>query len=265
MTRVRPIILAGGSGTRLWPVSRDSFPKQFQVLTRDLSTYQQALLRVSDRALFDPPVVITSHEFQNFAKRQANDVGVDVTVLLEPVGRDSAGAIAAATSFIERDAPGSIVMALAADHVVLDDDLFRDAVRHGITAAQAGRLVVFGLSPSEPKTSYGYIHPGAVLTGEEHVFDVQRFVEKPDLPTAMRYVQDGYLWNSGNFLFRSDAMIGGFERHAKPVIDAVRAAIAGATGADGVLTLDHAEFAKAPKISIDYALVEKMTDVAVVK
>ncbi|CAN5541161.1 mannose-1-phosphate guanylyltransferase/mannose-6-phosphate isomerase [soil metagenome] len=263
--RIQPVILAGGSGTRLWPVSRESFPKQFQPLTQSLSTYQQALLRVSSPDLFVRPIVITSREFRHFAVRQAKDAGVPVTVILEPMGRDSAGAIAAAAAFIGRLNPDAIVMALAADHVVLDDDLFVHAVRQGIAAAHNGHIVVFGLTPTEPKTSYGYIHPGAAFGEGSEVFEVAAFVEKPDLSTAQRYLREGYLWNSGNFLFRADVMIAGLSAHAPLVMEAAKAAVALAQEDAGVFTLDPDAFSKAPKTSIDYALIEKTKDVVVVK
>ena len=190
-----PILLAGGAGTRLWPVSRDALPKQFLPLIGTKSTYQETLLRVQD-AMFAPPIVITGPNFHFFARRQAEDVGVDATVIIEPFRRDSAPAIAAATAVALQRDPDAVVLALAADHIILDVEKFRATCLAGREAADAGRIVTFGIKPNEPKTSYGYILPGEPI-GKTGVYALKSFVEKPDAATAARYVRDGYLWNSG--------------------------------------------------------------------
>jgi mannose-1-phosphate guanylyltransferase/mannose-6-phosphate isomerase len=260
-----PVILAGGSGTRLWPVSRDAFPKQFQPLLGPRSTYQETIGRVTDPSLFAAPVVITSDAFRFFARRQANDLGVEATVVLEPARRDSAAAMAAAAVFVERHNPGAVMMALAADHVVFDDGVFRDSVRTGLPAAEAGKIVVFGLVPSEPKTSYGYIRPGASTAENPDLAAVEAFVEKPDLATAIGYCRDGYLWNSGNFLFRASVMIRELAEHAPDVLAAATEAVEKAERDLGFWRLDEESFVKARKTSIDYAVIEKTRDIAVVR
>ncbi|ODN70998.1 mannose-1-phosphate guanylyltransferase/mannose-6-phosphate isomerase [Methylobrevis pamukkalensis] len=258
------MLLAGGSGSRLWPVSRDDMPKQFQPLTGPLSSYQETCRRVGDRTRFSEPVVVTNETFRFFARRQAEAVGARPKVVLEPARRDSAAAVATAAVLAERQTPGGLVLALAADHVVLDDDLFVAAVDHGADAARDGRIVVFGLQPTEPRTSFGYIDPGAALGATGDVFEVRAFVEKPDRATAMTYVRDGYLWNSGNFLFRSDVMIAEFERFAPEILAAVTAAIDGGEEDLGFLRLHAPSFAAAPAASIDYAVIEKAARIAVV-
>ncbi|MBS1181084.1 MAG: manC1 [Proteobacteria bacterium] len=262
--KIVPVILAGGSGTRLWPASRDAFPKQFQPLTGDLSTYQETLRRVADRELFDNPVVITSDAFRFFARRQAADVGVEATVVLEPSRRDSAAAVAAAAAFVEKTRPGSVVLALAADHVVLDDEVFRDAVRLGLKAAETGKIVVFGLVPTEPKTAYGYIRPGAPL-GDDDLCLVDAFVEKPDAATALDYLRQGYLWNSGNFLFKASQMLAEFGKYAPDIGVAASEAVDKASEDLGFIRLDPDSFLAARKTSIDYAVIEKTAEMAVVK
>src|SRR5262249_27413423 len=160
--RIIPLVLAGGAGTRLWPVSRDAMPKQFLPLVGEKSTYQQALTRVSGD-LFAPPIVMTSDAFRFFARRQAEEIGVDATVVLEPMRRDSGPAIAAGAAFARSRDPDAIVLAIAADHVILAPDLFREACRAGRDAAAQGQIVTFGIRPTAPKTSYGYIRCGAAL------------------------------------------------------------------------------------------------------
>ncbi|WP_181705707.1 mannose-1-phosphate guanylyltransferase/mannose-6-phosphate isomerase [Chthonobacter rhizosphaerae] len=262
--KIVPVILAGGSGTRLWPVSRDSFPKQFQPLVGKLSTYQQTLKRVSEPSLFADPVVVTGDAFRFFTQRQARDVGSSATVVLEPARRDSAAAMAAAAVFVERRSPGSLVLALAADHVILDDGVFQDAIRLGAKAASAGKIVVFGLVPNEPKTSYGYIRPGAPIDGEADLRLVDAFVEKPNASTALEYLEAGYLWNSGNFLFRSDVMIREFRAFAPDILEAAEASVASAEQDLGFVRLGVEAFQTARKTSIDYAVIEKTRDIAVV-
>ena len=255
-----PILLAGGAGTRLWPVSRDALPKQFLPLIGDKSTYQQTLLRARD-AMFAPPIVITGPNFHFFARRQAEEIGVDATIVIEPVRRDSGPAIAAATMVASRRDPKAVVLALAADHIIPDVDAFRATCQAGCVAAEASRIVTFGIKPTEPKTSYGYILPGEAIG--DGVYAVKSFVEKPDAETAARYVRDGYLWNSGNFLFRAAVLLSELKRLEPDMATAVDAAVANASSDLGFLRLESGAFSRAPQKSIDYAIMER-TDLAAV-
>lgn len=262
--RITPVLMAGGSGKRLWPVSRDGLPKQFLPLVGARSSYQETLLRVADPQMFGRPIVVTNEAFRFFAQQQARDLGIEPVILLEPARRDSAAAIAVAVSFAVGEDPGAVLLCLAADHVILDPDGFRESCAKALPAAAAGRIVTFGIKPSEPKTSYGYILPGAAVAGED-VREVAAFVEKPDAETAARYVLGGYLWNSGNFLFAAKTMIGELEAFAPQVLAAAKDAVAGAQSDLGFLRLASEPFLNSPAISIDYAVMEKTRHAAVVE
>ena len=264
MTKIVPVLLAGGAGTRLWPVSRDALPKQFLPLVGERSSYQEALLRVRNPELFAPPVVVTNADFRFFARRQADDLGIDATVVIEPMRRDSGPAVAAAAVLARRHDPDAVVLMLAADHIILDVEAFHAACVAGHDAAQAGRIVTFGIKPTEPKTSYGYIRRGRP-SGPKDVYAVEAFVEKPDAATAARYVSEGYLWNSGNFLFRADVLAEELQRYEPAILSAVEAAVDAAKDDIGFLRLDPTGFGSAPQKSIDYAVMEKTDRMAVVE
>ena len=263
-TPIVPVLLAGGAGTRLWPVSRDALPKQFLPLVGPLSTYQQGLERVSDHKTFAAPIVMTGGQFHFFARHQAEKCGVEATIVIEPVRRDSAAAIAAAAVLARKQNPEAVVLTIAADHVVLDPGPFVDACRAAREAADAGQIVTFGIRPSEPKTSYGYILRGAPL-GPKDAYTVAKFVEKPDAATAARYIAEGYLWNSGNFMFRADVLLSELARFEPELVQAVEESVAKATTDLGFLRLDPEAFARATQRSIDYALMEKTDRAAVVE
>ncbi len=264
MTKIVPVLLAGGAGTRLWPVSRDALPKQFLPLVGERSTYQDTLLRVADSELFGQPIVITGGDFRFFARRQAEDIGIDATIVIEPMRRDSGPAVAAAAALARSRDPDAVVLALAADHVILDLEEFQATCLAGLKAAEAGRIVTFGITPTTPKTSYGYIRRRKPA-GQDGVFAVDAFVEKPNAETAARYVAEGYLWNSGNFLFRAEVLLSELAKHEPAMAAAAEAAVAGASDDLGFLRLDTAAFASAPQKSIDYAVMEKTDRASVVE
>ncbi|WP_316180382.1 MULTISPECIES: mannose-1-phosphate guanylyltransferase/mannose-6-phosphate isomerase [unclassified Bradyrhizobium] len=260
--RIIPLIMCGGAGTRLWPASREVRPKQFLPLFGARSTFQDTLLRVSDADLFERPIIITNLAYRFMVLEQLAEIGIEADVLLEPMRRDSGPAIAAGAAFAQSRHQDAVVLALAADHVVRDTAAFLAACRQGLAAAEAGRIVTFGVNPERAATEYGYISPGASVSGE--VRAVAKFVEKPDQPTAERYIREGYLWNSGNFMFRASVLLDEYRKFdagsVQTVIDAVSKA-----GRDlGFIILDSDAFAAAKPISIDYAVMEKTERAAVV-
>ena len=190
MSHITPVILVGGSGKRLWPLSRESMPKQFVPLLGKHSTFQQTLLRVADQDLFSRPVVATNDSYRFTAEQQAHDVGIDIDLLIEPSRRDSGPAMGAAAAYA-KSLGSTAVLALASDHLVIGSEEFRDACRQGLAVVRLGGIVTFGIPPTEPKTDYGYIRPGAEKIGE--VLKVAAFVEKPDVQAAMRYISEGLM------------------------------------------------------------------------
>ena len=258
-----PVIMCGGAGTRLWPVSRESMPKQFVPLVEERSTFQQVLGRIRDETIFDRPIVITNSDFRFIAAEQMRECAIEGDIVLEPIRRDSAMAVAVAAVLAGARDPASIVIVLAADHVVRDQGAFAQACSEAVAAAGEGRIVTFGVNPTFPATNYGYIRPGARLSGGT-ALAVESFVEKPDAATAGRYIAERYLWNSGNFVFRADVMLGEIERFEPDIATAARAAVGGMTKDLDFLRLAAEPFAQAPKISIDYAVMERTERAAVV-
>ena len=258
-----PVVMCGGAGTRLWPVSRESMPKQFVPLVEDRSTFQQVLGRIADKTLFDRPIVITNSEFRFIVAEQMRECGITGDIVLEPARRDSAMAVAVATVLAQKRDPAAIVLVLAADHVVRDQAAFTQACREATAAAAGGLIVTFGINATSPATKYGYIQPGPALNGGT-ALAVKSFVEKPDADTARRYVAEHYLWNSGNFMFRADAMLGELSCFESEIAVAALAAVSGMTRDLDFLRLPAEAFAQAPKKSIDYAVMERTALAAVV-
>lgn len=260
---ITPLIICGGSGTRLWPVSRESLPKQFLPLIGEHSTFQQAVLRVSDDGLFAPPVIITHRDYRPLAAHQLRALKMEAQMLFEPERRGSgpailAGALWAAASRGD-DAP---VLALAADHIIRDSDGFHQACRAALPPAETGAIVTFGIVPDHPATGYGYIEAGEKL--HEAAYAVRRFVEKPDAEKAMRYMSEGYLWNSGNFLFHPRSLIAEYRQHDDETLAVVDEAVRKAGSSPGAAYLDENAFGRAVSRSIDYAVMEKTVHAAVV-
>jgi len=263
-----PVILAGGSGTRLWPLSRGLFPKQLINLIDDHSMLQNTLLRPFGIPDMAPPVVICNEDHRFMAAEQMRRVNCNGTILLEPVGRNTAPAIAAAALQVALEHPQATLLILPADHVMEDISAFHGAVAAGEAHAAAGSLVTFGIVPTGPETGYGYIKKGnPVSLGMEKDATgctIKRFVEKPDLETAKGYVDSGqYLWNSGMFMFRADTVLEELTRHAPDMVTACRAALEKGGEDLDFFRLDGGAFAQSPSDSIDYAVMEK-TDHGVV-
>lgn len=251
-----PAILCGGSGTRLWPASRETYPKHFIPLMGGWSTFQNALLRVADTSKFDKPIVLTSEKFCELVWEQARAIGAEIEVVAEPCRRDSGPAVAVAAEIAARRSAKANVLILAADHVMPDIGAFHSDCLRAEPAVSHGHIVTFGIQPTEPSSAYGYLEPGDDLD-LDGVRKLRSFVEKPEMATAKEYIERGYLWNSGNFFFRADIMSAELAHHAPKVAAAASHAVERGTRRNDVLVLDEASFAGSPSISIDYVLMEK--------
>ena len=259
---ITPVIICGGTGTRLWPLSRESQPKQFFPLAGGTSTFQQVLTRVADPDIFGRPIVVTNVEFRFTVADQAQRAGTSADIVLEPAGRDSGPAIAVAAELAGRRDRETLMLVLAADHIVRDTEEFRRACQEAMKPATAGYLVTFGVHPNAPATSYGYIKPGAKIGGSPaHI--VEAFVEKPDQATATRYVAEGFLWNSGNFMFRADRMLDELSQFEPQMLAAAKQSVDELARDLDFLRLPEQAFLRAPKKSIDYAVMERTTHAAV--
>lgn len=251
---LHPVILCGGSGTRLWPSSRKAYPKQFAPLLGKNSLYQQTLLRLQG-VEFSAPVIMTGEDFRFMAVEQAEALGcMDARVVVEPVGRDTAPAILAAALMLE-DSPDDLMLIAPSDHMMTDEAAFHTAIKAGLAAAEDGALVTFGVTPDRPETGYGYLQ----LAGRpDGVTSVTKFTEKPDLETAEAMIEAGhYLWNAGLFMGRVKDFIAAFEKHAPELMEPVRAAVRGKSTDLGFARLDKAAFETARAISLDFAIMEK--------
>jgi mannose-1-phosphate guanylyltransferase/mannose-6-phosphate isomerase len=253
---IRPVILCGGAGTRLWPVSRQLFPKQLLPLAGEESLLQQTALRLCGEQ-FAPPIIVSGEEQRFFIKRQLQDVGVSVdAILLEPVGRNTSAAATLAAAWLRSTGRDELILLMPSDHVIGDRDSFVDAIRIGAPHAERGAIVTFGARPTGPNTQYGYIEAEAVASGE--AVPIVRFVEKPTPEKAAEYVASGrFFWNSGIFLLKASTLLDEMREFLPESLESISQAVAGAT-ADGpfVRPLGDA-FAAAENISIDHGIMER--------
>ncbi len=261
MSLILPVIMCGGSGTRMWPLSRESYPKQFLPLISDESSFIESLRMMSRPDIFAAPIAISNKDYRFLVGEQMQIAGVKGEIVLEPTRRDSGPAVAIAAELAFRRSPDTIVAMLAADHSILDREGFVSLCQQAAKTAAKGYIVTLGVKPDHAATGYGYIRPGASV--DEHAFAVAGFTEKPDEVRAQQFVDAGYLWNSGNFFFRADVMRSEIERFEPAISEAARAAVDNAREDLDFLVLDEASFALAPKKSIDYAVMERTEKAAV--
>ena len=261
---ITPVLLCGGSGTRLWPLSRKSYPKQFAALVGEETLFQGSARRLSG-PMFDTPVVVTGSDFRFIVTEQLAEIGIDPgAILIEPEGRNTAPAVLAAALHVAAQDPEGLILVAPSDHVVPDAGAFRTAVDAGAAAARAGQLVTFGIAPDRPETGYGYLELSAKPQDLTPV-PLTRFVEKPDAAHAAKMLAAGtYLWNAGIFLFSARAMLEAFQTHAPALLEPVRKAYDTAQPDLGFLRLDPAAWSQAEDISIDYAVMEKADNLSVV-
>lgn len=270
MSFVHPVILCGGVGTRMWPLSRKSYPKQFVPLMGETSLLQACALRMAgsdDQVSFAPPTILSNADFRFIVTEQLQAVGIDPgPVLIEPEGRNTAPAVLAAALCLSKRDPDAIMLVAPSDHVIPDADAFRSAVAEGLKAIETrGDLVTFGITPTTPETGYGYLQLSAAPDGSGSAVALTRFVEKPDLDTAQAMLADGsYLWNSGIFLMAARDIIKAFETHAPDLIPPVQAAVDNAEADLGFLRLDPDAWSNVQDISIDYAVMERADNLSVV-
>lgn len=262
---VTPVILSGGSGSRLWPVSRASFPKQFWPLLSEHSLIQDTALRAGNAGL-TAPIVVCNEDHRFLVAEHLRAIGaVGSRILLEPVGRNSAPAVAAAALLAAEDDPNALLWIMAADSAITDEAALQEALRTACAAALAGHFVTFGITPDKPETGYGYIEVGPALEGPVGAYVVSRFLEKPERAGAEAMLAaGGYLWNSGMFVFTAKTLLEEMQIHAPEVLAAVRKALAGRKEDLDFVRLERAAFTACPDISLDYAVAERTEHAAVV-
>lgn len=259
-----PVILSGGSGTRLWPVSRESFPKQFWPLISERTMIQDTAARAMGEG-FAAPVVVCNQEHRFLVAEQMRALGIGgARIVLEPIGRNSAPAILAAALLVAESDPDAVLWMMAADHAIADLPALHAALDAAVLAARAGKVVTFGMKPTAAETGYGYIEAGPVLPGLA-ARGVTRFVEKPDAATAAALVASGtHLWNSGMFVFTARTLIAEMKAHCPDIVGPVQASVAARLTDLDFIRLDPAAFAACPSISLDYAVAERTRHAAVV-
>ena len=268
--KIVPVVLSGGAGTRLWPLSRELYPKQLLPLIGERTMLQETVLRLEGLTDIGAPLVVCNdaHRFMVAEQLRQVEQAAD-TVILEPVGRNTAPAVAVAALQAMADGSDPLLLVLAADHVIRDAKALCAAVTAGVDAVEAGAMLTFGIVPTAPETGYGYIRKGqssasSLQSSVENIFDVREFVEKPDLATAEKYLASGdYYWNSGMFFFKASVFLSELEKAAPEMLTACRKAWEGRATDLDFTRLDAEAFASCPSDSIDYAVMEK-TDRAVV-
>lgn len=255
---IRPVILCGGAGTRLWPVSREQFPKQLLPLTGELSLLQQTAKRFQGDE-FAPSIIVSAEQQRFFIKRQLHDVEVAAeAILLEPVARNTAAAIALAGAWLNSTARNELMLVVPSDHVIGDQDAFIEAVRIAARHAEQGAIVTFGAEPSEPNTQYGYIEAKADQKFPDGACPIMRFHEKPDRARASEYLKSGhFFWNCGIFLMRTSTFLDEMRQFLPDSIEAITKAVREASTDGPFVRPDSAEFARAENISIDHGIMEK--------
>ncbi|WP_108257954.1 mannose-1-phosphate guanylyltransferase/mannose-6-phosphate isomerase [Mangrovicoccus ximenensis] len=260
---IYPVLLCGGSGTRLWPLSRKSYPKQFAGILGEQSLFHGSALRFSGEG-YAAPVVVTADAFRFVVTEQLGEIGMAPgAVLIEPQGRNTAPAAIIAALHVAAQDPSALVLLTPADHAVEDPAAFRAAVAEGVAAAETGQIVTFGIQPDHPETGYGWLEAGAAHHGG--ALELTRFIEKPDAETAAKLLADGKnLWNAGIFLARADALVVAFKTHAPAIHDAAAAAFEAARSDLSFTRIDEALWQLVPEDSIDYAVMEKAANVSVV-
>ncbi|MDO6458441.1 mannose-1-phosphate guanylyltransferase/mannose-6-phosphate isomerase [Celeribacter halophilus] len=269
MPLITPVILCGGSGTRLWPLSRKSYPKQFVPLVDDQTLFQASAKRLNgttEALNFAAPTVLTGADFRFIVTEQLASIGIDPgAILIEPEGRNTAPAILAAALYLIEQDPEAIMLVAPSDHVVPDVAAFHAAVKKGLTAVDAGKMVTFGIKPTHAETGYGYLELTALPDASGDPVDLKKFVEKPDAERAAEMVAAGtFMWNAGIFLFKAKDIIAAFTTHAPELTGPVSEAVDAAQVDLGFLRLEPEAWAKADDISIDYAVMEKAHNLAVV-
>lgn len=259
---IHPVIMCGGAGTRLWPVSVQDQPKQFHRLVTDRTVFQDTVLRVRANG-FDAPIVISNQRYAALVREQLAEIGVTPrAIILEPVARNTAAVAAVAARYIEQFDPDGLGLLLPSDHFIGQTDAFIAAVHEAATTAQSGYITTFGVKPDRPETGYGYIQRGEMIAPP--ISRIGAFREKPDLDTASRYFADpAFSWNAGIFLFPAALMTEELRAHAPDILDTASAALDAASDVDGTILLDLQQFSEVRSTSVDYAVMEKTTRAAV--
>lgn len=268
MSKIYPVLLAGGSGTRLWPLSRKSYPKQFSKVICETTLFQSSANRLisSEIVQFNPPITMTNSDYRFIVGEQLQEIGIDPgPILIEPEAKNTAAAILAATLCANLQDENAVLLVAPSDHVISDNKAFHQAISTGLRYAREGKIVTFGIQPLYPETGYGYLELSADVLGKEGASNLLRFVEKPNLKAAQKMIGDGnFLWNAGIFLFRAQDMIDAFKAFAPETLELVFKSVNEATPDLGFLRLAVQPWTSLDEISIDYAIMEKAQNIVAI-